>query len=74
MPIQAYGAHAGDKPLERMEITRRTPGPHDVQIDIAIELIRADEINGAYERLLKGDIQYRFVIDNATLSTSPRKA
>ena len=33
-----------------------------------IELIRADEINGAYERLLKGDVKYRFVIDNATLA------
>ncbi|RJL48233.1 NAD(P)-dependent alcohol dehydrogenase [Pectobacterium carotovorum] len=32
-----------------------------------IELIRADEINEAYERMLKGDVKYRFVIDNATL-------
>ena len=32
-----------------------------------IELIRADEINGAYERMLKGDVKYRFVIDNTTL-------
>jgi len=32
-----------------------------------IELIRAEEINEAYERMLKGDIKYRFVIDNATL-------
>ena len=35
MSVHAYGAHAGDKPLERMEINRRAPGPHDVQIDIA---------------------------------------
>ena len=33
-----------------------------------IELIRADEINDAYERMLKGDVKYRFVIDNATLA------
>lgn len=33
-----------------------------------IELIRADEINQAYERLLRGDVKYRFVIDNATLA------
>lgn len=39
---------------------------HDIVSDI--ELIRADEINGAYERLLKGDVKYRFVIDNATLA------
>ena len=35
MRVQAYGAHAGDKPLEPLQITRRTPGAHDVQIDIA---------------------------------------
>jgi uncharacterized zinc-type alcohol dehydrogenase-like protein len=32
-----------------------------------IELIRADGINAAYERMLAGDVRYRFVIDNATL-------
>jgi len=35
MTVQAYGAHSGDQPLEPMAITRRAPGPHDVQIDIA---------------------------------------
>jgi len=35
-----------------------------------IELIRVDEINAAYERMLKGDVKYRFVIDNATLAAS----
>jgi uncharacterized zinc-type alcohol dehydrogenase-like protein len=35
MAIRAYGAYAADKPLESMEIARRAPGPHDVQIDIA---------------------------------------
>ena len=35
MTVKAYGAYAGDKPLEAMEITRRAPGAHDVQIDIA---------------------------------------
>ena len=32
-----------------------------------IELIRAAQINDAYERLLKSDVKYRFVIDTATL-------
>lgn len=32
------------------------------------EIIRADEINHAYERMLKGDVKYRFVIDNTTLA------
>ena len=35
MTVKAYGASAGDKPLEPMIIDRRQPGPHDVQIDIA---------------------------------------
>jgi uncharacterized zinc-type alcohol dehydrogenase-like protein len=38
---------------------------HGIVADI--EMIRADEINDAYERMLKGDVKYRFVIDNATL-------
>ncbi|WP_268796646.1 NAD(P)-dependent alcohol dehydrogenase [Pseudomonas huanghezhanensis] len=32
-----------------------------------IEMIAMSEINGAYERMLKGDVKYRFVIDMATL-------
>ena len=35
MTVQAYGARAGDRPLEPLPIERRQPGPHDVQIDIA---------------------------------------
>ena len=35
MTIKAYGARASDRPLEPMNITRRAPGAHDVQIDIA---------------------------------------
>jgi len=32
-----------------------------------IELIKASQINEAYERTIKGDVKYRFVIDAATL-------
>jgi uncharacterized zinc-type alcohol dehydrogenase-like protein len=32
-----------------------------------IELIRIQQINEAYERLLRGDVKYRFVIDMASL-------
>lgn len=31
------------------------------------EMIRMDEVNDAYERLLKNDVRYRFVIDMATM-------
>ena len=35
MKSNAYGAYAGDKPLEPIAIERRQPGDHDVQIKIA---------------------------------------
>ncbi|MBL0170394.1 MAG: NAD(P)-dependent alcohol dehydrogenase [Gemmatimonadaceae bacterium] len=38
---------------------------HGIASDI--ELIRADQINEAYERMLRSDVRYRFVIDMATL-------
>ena len=34
-----------------------------------IEMIRADEIEPAYERMLKGDVKYRFVMDIATMAS-----
>lgn len=37
------------------------------QIVSDIELIKPDYINTAYERMLKGDVKYRFVIDMKTL-------
>jgi uncharacterized zinc-type alcohol dehydrogenase-like protein len=35
MSTRAYGANAADQPLQAMQIERRAPGAHDVQIDIA---------------------------------------
>jgi uncharacterized zinc-type alcohol dehydrogenase-like protein len=76
MTVKAYGAHAGDK---RRSIADSMIGgipeteemldfcvEHDIVADI--EMIRADEINEAYERMLKGDVKYRFVIDSTTLA------
>ena len=39
---------------------------HNILSDI--EMIRMDEIDTAYDRMLKGDVKYRFVIDMATLA------
>jgi uncharacterized zinc-type alcohol dehydrogenase-like protein len=33
-----------------------------------VEVIPIDRINQAYERMLKSDVKYRFVIDLATLA------
>ncbi|EIV92288.1 NAD(P)-dependent alcohol dehydrogenase [Frankia sp. QA3] len=38
------------------------------QIASEIELIGADEVDEAYERVLRSDVRYRFVIDVATLT------
>lgn len=40
-------------------------GKHNIACDI--ELIRMDQINEAYERMLKSDVKYRFVIDMASI-------
>ncbi|WP_227997285.1 NAD(P)-dependent alcohol dehydrogenase [Nocardia australiensis] len=36
-------------------------------IDAEIELISADEIDGAYDRVVASDVRYRFVIDTSTI-------
>jgi alcohol dehydrogenase (NADP+) len=39
---------------------------HGITADI--DMIRADEIETACERMLAGDVKYRFVMDIATMS------
>ncbi|MCD2317320.1 NAD(P)-dependent alcohol dehydrogenase [Sphingomonas sp. IC-11] len=39
---------------------------HGIVADI--EMISAQEIDAAYERMLRSDVKYRFVIDNATMA------
>ena len=34
-----------------------------------IEMIDAQQIDQAYERMLRSDVKYRFVIDNASLAS-----
>ena len=41
-------------------------GKHNITCDI--EMIRMDQIEAAYGRMLKSDVKYRFVIDMATLA------
>ena len=42
-------------------------GKHNIVSDI--EIIKMQEINEAYERMLKSDVRYRFVIDMASLKS-----
>ncbi len=43
-------------------------GKHNIVADV--EMINIQQINEAYERLLKGDVKYRFVIDMASLKNT----
>jgi uncharacterized zinc-type alcohol dehydrogenase-like protein len=45
-------------------------GEHGITSDI--ELIPIQQVNQAYERLLKSDVKYRFVIDMASLKSSSK--
>jgi uncharacterized zinc-type alcohol dehydrogenase-like protein len=40
-------------------------GEHNIVSEI--EIIKMQDINDAYERMLKSDVRYRFVIDMASL-------
>jgi uncharacterized zinc-type alcohol dehydrogenase-like protein len=44
-------------------------GSHGIVSDI--EIIPIQKINEAWERLLKQDVKYRFVIDMASLKSDP---
>lgn len=45
---------------------------HSVVADI--ELVRADQLNEAYDRMVAGDVKYRFVLDASTLQASAKEA
>jgi uncharacterized zinc-type alcohol dehydrogenase-like protein len=42
-------------------------GQHNIVSEI--EVIKIQDINEAYERMLKSDVRYRFVIDMASLKS-----
>lgn len=44
-------------------------GKHNITADV--EIIPIQNINQAYERMLKNDVKYRFVIDSSTLKLQP---
>ncbi|MDF3057640.1 MAG: alcohol dehydrogenase [Rariglobus sp.] len=76
LPVAAFGLIFGRKSLSGSPIGGLPEtqemldfcGKHNITADI--EMIRMDQINEAYERMLKSDVKYRFVIDMASLKTS----
>jgi len=76
LPVAAFGLIMGRRSLsgsliggiaETQEMLDFC-GQHGITCDI--EMIRMDQINEAYERMLKSDVKYRFVIDMASLKTA----
>ncbi|MET3919751.1 NAD(P)-dependent alcohol dehydrogenase [Arthrobacter sp. UYEF20] len=39
-----------------------------------VEVVRADQLNEAYDRMVAGDVKYRFVLDASTLGSPSEKA
>jgi uncharacterized zinc-type alcohol dehydrogenase-like protein len=75
LPVAAFGLIFGRKSLSGSPIGGIAEtqemldfcGARNITADI--EMIGVDGINEAYERLLKSDVKYRFVIDMATLKS-----
>lgn len=73
--MKSYAAHSPIDRLGLFEFDRRSPRADDVVIQILccgvchsdIEVIRIQDIDAAYERMLKADVKYRFVIDMSSL-------
>lgn len=73
LPVAAFGLIFGRKSLSGSPIGGIAEtqemldfcAEHNITADI--EVINVDQVNEAYERLLKSDIKYRFVIDMASL-------
>lgn len=76
LPVQAFSLSMGRRSFAGSTIggIRETQEMLDFcaehGIGAEIEVISADQINEAYERVLSSDVRYRFVIDTATLSNS----
>ncbi|HEY4661529.1 MAG TPA: NAD(P)-dependent alcohol dehydrogenase, partial [Terriglobales bacterium] len=73
LPLEMFGLLFGRKNIAGSLIggIRETQemldfcGEHNVVSDV--EVIGFNEVNQAYERMLKNDVKYRFVIDTASL-------
>lgn len=46
-------------------------GEHGITADV--EVIKIQDVNEAYKRMLKSDVKYRFVIDMASLKSDGEK-
>lgn len=77
-PIDPVGVHGGNLIMRRRHVAGSVIGgiaetqemldfcgKHNITSDV--EVIKADYVNTAYDRMLKSDVKYRFVIDIASM-------
>ena len=74
LPVHVFALFGDRRSLRRLGDRRHPPRPRRCSTSAPstasppeIELIAADQINEAYERVLASDVRYRFVIDTASL-------
>jgi uncharacterized zinc-type alcohol dehydrogenase-like protein len=75
LPVSAFALFFGNKTLggsmiggiEQTQEMLDFCGKHGITSDV--EVIAIQKVNEAYERMLKGDVKYRFVIDMASLKS-----
>lgn len=80
-PLDPVGVHGANLILRRRSVAGSVIGgiaetqemldfcgKHNITCDV--ELINADYINQAYERMIEGDVKYRFVIDTKSLKAA----
>lgn len=76
---KSYSVASSTSPFASDTILRRETTERDVQIEILfcgshnitsdVEIIPIQQINAAYERMVKSDVKYRFSIDMASLKS-----
>jgi len=69
LPVASLGEHSPDHadPDQSLRVSRVRHVQARLRELLREELIPAQTINEAYERMLKNDVRYRFVIDTSTL-------
>ena len=86
LPVRRHAAGKPGRPhpaadqLHRLADRRNRRNPGDArflrraQVVADIELVRADQLNEAYDRMVAGDVKYRFVLDTSTLQAPAEEA
>ena len=64
--------HYVDANVEGQAWVARFCAEHGVTSEV--EVVRADQLNEAYDRMVAGEVKYRFVLDTSTLGTPSERA